>query len=330
MILAINLKEQTPLHVAVQHCDGDGAPSLIVLLLQHGASMEARDELGMTPLALAASYGTQGVPCLVAARAEKEARNALGHTPLILAARNGHLLSVNVFGYDGANFEIRDIIFDRTPMAWAADGNHVHIIDALVGFGGKLEAKDTMGETPLLVAASAGHVEAMDALLKHGADLDARSDDGGSVLHAVTGGCGHQPIDAIRFLLGHEVYIHYRERQGRPITIEAIEEDETVKAEYRAYQLAQVNGQDSYGRTPLYWAAFYPCREVAMCLIEYGADVSISNITGRELWEIAGSTGDDRLKGRRGGVDPILVDYLKQELGAHHEREALKEQEVST
>ena len=52
----------TPLHVAVLvDKDGDGDETMVRLLLERGANVEAKDNDGMTPLELAAIYGRQDV-----------------------------------------------------------------------------------------------------------------------------------------------------------------------------------------------------------------------------------------------------------------------------
>jgi hypothetical protein len=81
------VKTRTALHLAA----GFGNAPVVELLARSGASLSARNALGLTPLHLAAMEGRLGAAkALVAAGAELEASDDQGNTPWDLATRCAH------------------------------------------------------------------------------------------------------------------------------------------------------------------------------------------------------------------------------------------------
>src|SRR5215468_7428486 len=118
----------------------------IRLLLDKGASPNARDAAGNTPLMLAAVYGdVQAVRLLLDRGAEVNATNAAGATPLLRAAHN----------------------FEKTR--------------ALVDAGAEVNVRSALGNTPLMLAARpANSHRTVRILLAHGADAKATNFFGGN------------------------------------------------------------------------------------------------------------------------------------------------------
>lgn len=73
------------LHFAVKH----GACGIVEYLLDGGADIEMKDEIGFTPLFVAAREG-QCIELLLEWRADVNARDSWGRTPLMYMARNGY------------------------------------------------------------------------------------------------------------------------------------------------------------------------------------------------------------------------------------------------
>ncbi|ERF68520.1 hypothetical protein EPUS_05659 [Endocarpon pusillum Z07020] len=79
-------------------------PSCVELLIEEGADLESRDELGRTPLAVAARVGnTILVQPLLDKGADLESRDNLGQTPLVLAVRNCRVAIVHLLLDRGAD-----------------------------------------------------------------------------------------------------------------------------------------------------------------------------------------------------------------------------------
>ena len=107
---------QTALHWAAQH----GHTEVVQLLARvRGIDIHATDQFGQTALHQAALFGH--VACIAALankdglQANLEARNNLGMTPLALAAASGQLASVRALVKHGAKADVRDSA-GQTPM----------------------------------------------------------------------------------------------------------------------------------------------------------------------------------------------------------------------
>ena len=82
------LEGNEPLHEAVKVRNNG---SVVMLLLQNGADVNAQDDYGVTPLHVAAEKGHLGmVSLLLSHGASPGARNEFGETPLHLAREHGH------------------------------------------------------------------------------------------------------------------------------------------------------------------------------------------------------------------------------------------------
>ena len=165
-------KKETPLHSALRH----GQANVALLLLEHGADANARD-------------------------------NKKG-TPLLLASKGGHADVVRVLLKQGVDIEGR-ADDNWSPLDRASDGGHVEVVRVLLEHGADAKAQDGHKFTPLHLARGA---EVARLLLKHGADANARTDEGKTPLHSLSNlGYG----EGARVLLEHGVDIHARNDEGQ-------------------------------------------------------------------------------------------------------------------
>ena len=126
--------------------------------LDQGADIESRDDVGATPLHLAAALNTD--PAIIALLLDRCAD--------IMARVNKHV--------DGLG---------STPLHSAALLNpETAIIALLLDRGAQIDARNDYGETPLHMAATLNAEPAViSLLLDRGADIAARADDGATPLH---------------------------------------------------------------------------------------------------------------------------------------------------
>ena len=120
---------------------------------------------------------------LTSGRYDIDLSDPLGWTPLANAAYGGHLSVVQVLLHGGADTSIaNDEGF--TPLHIAAQNGHPGVANALVEAGADLEARTNVGSTPLTVAAGFGRTAAMRVLIEAGADVDSPRFDGATPMLA--------------------------------------------------------------------------------------------------------------------------------------------------
>ena len=152
---ATSASEQTSLHAAAMHSTDDDL-SVLTLLVESGARVDARHRLGVTALHELAARGlAKGVELLLANGAEADAADAYGDTALTWAASRGHLeatrIPVEVGKRDAATNH-----FGSNALHAAAFTLHTEVIDVICGSTASLssscesakEATDAFGATP--------------------------------------------------------------------------------------------------------------------------------------------------------------------------------------
>lgn len=125
--------------------------------------------------------------------------------------------------------------------------------------GVDVNVKSEAGETALHIAAECGDLEMLKYLVELGADVNTKTHEGKSVLHCA--------VDS--------------------------ENDELIKCLLEEYPL-DVNARNAEGETPLH-IALYGCLEdgwddlsdIAVCLLQHGADVNAKLKTGETLLNVA-------------------------------------------
>ncbi|KAF3131790.1 hypothetical protein TWF703_007509 [Orbilia oligospora] len=222
-----------------------GHNEVIDLLLDKGANLETKDDDDQTPLLQSVIQGSDEVVKLLLGRgADMECKDGFGRTPLLWAAWRGYEKITRLLLEEGADVEAQDND-GRTPLSWAVWWGNEKAINLLLQCGAYLEIKDYDGQTPLLWAAMKGHDRTIKLLLECGADLNAKDESG-------------------RTSLSWALWW----------------EDEKM-IELLIDKGADMEVRDKFNQTPLLWAAMKGHSGIAKLLLDKGADLEAKDNDNR-------------------------------------------------
>ena len=150
--------------------------SSVILLLDHGVPLEARNAPGNTPLLSSACNGKISIAeFLLDNGADIHSTDNDGHTALHCAAWNGHYEIGALLISKGANIQAADN-YGNTALHHAAGKGHYEVVALLISKGACLETRIKVNPyTPLHCSCLAdnGSGESAKVLLQAGADKEA-------------------------------------------------------------------------------------------------------------------------------------------------------------
>jgi ankyrin repeat protein len=231
--------------------------ALVTELLDHGASLDARDRFGARPLSHAARFGHLPMVDLLLARgAPIDARNLAGATALYVAAENNRTSAAQRLIERGADVNLpgRSGV---TPVSAAAFRGNDAIVEALLARGAADREPDQTGKTPIVYAAAAARLDVVMRLLSRRIDVNARYPN---ELTLLMWACGPD---------------------------EAAPEAEAVKVVQRLLEAgASVDDRDDRGRTALMIAAEGGRSGIVDVLLARGADRSLKDKAGKRAGDL--------------------------------------------
>jgi ankyrin repeat protein len=236
--------------------DGNCA-ALATELLDHGASIDARDRLGARPLSHAARFGHLPMVDLLLARgAPIDARNLAGATALYAAVENNRTPVAQRLIERGADVNLTGRS-DVSPISAAAFKGNAAIVDALLARGALDREADKTGKTAIVYAVAAARSEVVKRLLSRQVDVNARYPND---LTLLMWACGPD---------------------------EAAPEAEAVKVVQRLLEAgAAIDDHDDRGRTALMIAAEGGHAQIVDLLLARGADRSLKDKSGRRAGDL--------------------------------------------
>jgi ankyrin repeat protein len=160
-------------------------------------------------------------------------------------------------------------VFGWTPLMFASQGGHLHVVHWLLEQGVAVDALSGFGQTALWFACRKGRPAVVRLLMERGADPTIGWGEGSIPFLTAASSLGH--IEVVRLLLGHPGV-----KEG-------------------------INHRDDEGRTALRGACYWGRGRVVRVLLKSGADPSIADNDGDTPMDIA------RQMGRRECVAALLV-----------------------
>ncbi len=163
----------------------------------------------------------------------------------------------------------------------------------LLESGIDVNKRDQAGNTPLHLYAEASiDEEILRILLEHGADVNARNRAGDTPLHVAAGRCGSG--DTVKALLAAGADANAKNDAGNtPLHVTACkwDYDTSYNAECLLEAGADPNSVSLTGDTPLLLAAGFNRQLVVSALVEHGADINLTNTSGKTAYEMALDSG---------------------------------------
>lgn len=175
--IQVTFSGKTALHYAVQ----SGQKAMVELLLQRGASVDAKASSGGTALHEAAANGFLSiVEVLLKYKADLAASNG-NQCPIHVAVGNGHAALAGFLLDNGDDVNRKDAR-GQTPLQVVALQGRDGLVDQLLKRGAAVNAVDKNGNTSLMAAAERGHTVSVKALLAANADPNVVDQKGRTTL----------------------------------------------------------------------------------------------------------------------------------------------------
>ncbi|XP_036364630.1 fibronectin type 3 and ankyrin repeat domains 1 protein isoform X1 [Octopus sinensis] len=160
------------------------------------------------------------------------------------------------------------------------------IMEMLLSFNASVDTKDESGKTALMHACFHGQLPAVKILIAHGALFDDYDLGGSSAIHYAIDSCNCELIEWI-FKSGADVNCRDRNAGWTPLIRCASLTGNSIVAMVLIRNGADVNLQDSDGKTCLMIAVVNGHQQLVEVLLENNADISILNKSGRTAYEMA-------------------------------------------
>lgn len=291
-------------------------PQKLEKLLDAGASPNARDAQGNTPLLHAAAYGDLACLQLLLKRgADVNGANHEGATALMRAAYDADKIALLLAHGAEVNAQSR---LGTTALMLAARPAHSHrAVELLLARGARAKATNRWGATALMAAAAGGDLSSVELLLRHGAEANAQP---GINPDAFVLGGGRSALmwaayrgdtQMIRLLIDAGADVNSAGFLGTPLS-QAVWSAQPEAARLLIEKGANVNATGPFdGFAPLHWAASSEGRDTSLIqlLLQSGADVNRGG--GEQVDAFLGTLQTPLMLARRRGETPVLAALLR-------------------
>lgn len=264
----VNAKDkakQTPLHMAAN------SRAISEELIAHKADVNAKDLTGSTPFIKAATWGNLEVMALLLKQgADVNGQDLRNTTAIFHAACNAHKDAVVFLEQKGAKLELFSAIYL---------GRNEQIKDLLRTGGDSLNKMCLYGMTPLHFASTYGQAAQVEILLAQGADVNARDAHRGTTPLHLAAIRGEKEI--VSLLLVHKAEVDAKSNLDYTPLLNAALEKHQVIVEVLLEHKADVNAQTQQGWTALHLASGNGYRDMVEFLLGHGADMERKDAQGK-------------------------------------------------
>jgi len=253
------------------------AAVLLAMCAGAHAQLSASDGTSLTPdeALFAASYKEQ-VEGALQRGANIEARNEMGDTPLIWAAEMNEPKAVQALLEHNANIEAKNnkhsypsgetpLIASIPVSKFSNTLDPLHSAKLLLEHHANVEAKDDYGRTALMEAATWGKPDACKLLLEYGANVNDTDKNGQTpLIHAAQTALGAEEqekddwdryTEVVRLLLANHADLEAKDDAGLTALAYAIHDGNVGAARLLLANHADLDAKDQFGNTALWNAA---------------------------------------------------------------------------
>ncbi|KAK2923678.1 Ankyrin repeat [Fusarium oxysporum f. sp. vasinfectum] len=279
-----NIHERYKKESAISLATSNGHEETVEFLLNVGADPNTCGVQDIHILLLAIEKGNEKVTKLLLEKgASINAKNTAAETPLHIAAqKKGSVATMEALLSYGAEIDARDSC-GRTPLTWAANQASIEEIEFLIGQGADATAQDIQDETCIHKAMRRKNatLEIVRFLLRNGARADARSESGQTCLHTFRPWGAVIPFisDLIQLVTSRGTDINANDNDGNtPLHLMTKCGNVENLSTFADQPGLDLNARNRLGKTPLHVAALRSPSvhgtEILAMLIKKGADVN--------------------------------------------------------
>ncbi|XP_071098528.1 serine/threonine-protein phosphatase 6 regulatory ankyrin repeat subunit B-like [Haliotis cracherodii] len=283
------------------------------LLVSKGADLTLTDDYNDTVLHLACGGGNRSIVEQLLQLFDINSRGQHGQTAVMMAALYAKKDVFDLLVSKGADLTLTDD-YNDTVLHLACKCGNILIVEHLLPMC-DINCRGYKGWTPVMKGVYSGKKDTLDLLLSKGANPSLTSYDNDTLLHAASrggnidivrhvigdfnintrGGNGHTPLmlavcgghtDVVNFLVDHGADVHMVDNDGDSLLHLACEKG-NLKMVKHVMSYSDINLRDNFGWTPLAMAAVEGKFAVFKYLKGLGADVTLTDRAGDDVYTLA-------------------------------------------